>query len=101
MRIMSCASPHSLHAQCPLKEDSEPALAALRASNHQLVMITGDAPLTACFTASKVERRVFGEGEEAGSLGGYRCDTAWGGGWATGNVVVKGQKRGSSIRASI
>ncbi|GFH31709.1 uncharacterized protein HaLaN_30803, partial [Haematococcus lacustris] len=38
---------------CPLKPESEPALAQLRASSHQLVMITGDAPLTACFAASK------------------------------------------------
>jgi magnesium-transporting ATPase (P-type) len=40
--------------QCPLKEESEPALAQLRESSHQLMMITGDAPLTACFAASKV-----------------------------------------------
>ncbi|KAF5843111.1 HAD-like domain-containing protein [Dunaliella salina] len=38
---------------CPLKSESEPALAQLRASSHQLVMITGDAPLTACYAASK------------------------------------------------
>lgn len=40
--------------QCPLKPESEPALKALADSSHQLVMITGDAPLTACFAASKV-----------------------------------------------
>ena len=40
--------------QCPLKEESEPALKQLADSSHQLVMITGDAPLTACFAASKV-----------------------------------------------
>ncbi|EFJ41014.1 hypothetical protein VOLCADRAFT_107850 [Volvox carteri f. nagariensis] len=40
--------------QCPLKPESEPALAALAASSHQLVMITGDAPLTACYAASRV-----------------------------------------------
>ncbi|PSC72522.1 putative manganese-transporting ATPase PDR2 [Micractinium conductrix] len=38
----------------PLKEDSEPALRMLRESCHQLVMITGDAPLTACHTAAQV-----------------------------------------------
>lgn len=38
----------------PLKEDSEPALRMLRESRHQLVMITGDAPLTACHTAAQV-----------------------------------------------
>ncbi|GAX79126.1 hypothetical protein CEUSTIGMA_g6566.t1 [Chlamydomonas eustigma] len=39
--------------QCPLKDDSEPALKELVDSSHQLMMITGDAPLTACFAASK------------------------------------------------
>ena len=43
--------------QCPLKPDSEPALAALAASSHRLVMITGDAPLTAVYAASKVRCR--------------------------------------------
>lgn len=38
----------------PLKDDSEPALRMLRESQHQLIMITGDAPLTACHTAAKV-----------------------------------------------
>lgn len=38
----------------PLKDDSEPALRMLRESQHQLIMITGDAPLTACHTAGKV-----------------------------------------------
>jgi len=38
----------------PLKEDSEPTLKALREANHQLAMITGDAPLTACYTAKAV-----------------------------------------------
>lgn len=38
----------------PLKEQSEPALRMLRASLHQLIMITGDAPLTACHTAAQV-----------------------------------------------
>lgn len=38
----------------PLKDDSEPALRMLRASQHQLVMITGDAPLTACHAAAQV-----------------------------------------------
>ena len=40
--------------RCPLKEESEPALKMLKESSHQLVMITGDAPLTACYTASQV-----------------------------------------------
>lgn len=40
--------------QCPLKPESEPALRMLKESSHQLVMITGDAPLTACHAASKV-----------------------------------------------
>lgn len=40
--------------QCPLKPESEPALAALAASSHMLVMITGDAPLTACHAAAQV-----------------------------------------------
>ena len=38
----------------PLKPDSEPSLRMLRASQHQLIMITGDAPLTACYTAAQV-----------------------------------------------
>eukprot|EP00798_Chlamydomonas_sp_ICE-L_P019149 gene19149-25759_t len=42
------------HPTCPLKDDSEPALRELKESSHQLMMITGDAPLTACFAASKV-----------------------------------------------
>ena len=40
--------------QCPLKPESEPALKMLKESSHQLVMITGDAPLTACHAASRV-----------------------------------------------
>ncbi|CAL8460618.1 g147 [Coccomyxa elongata] len=40
--------------QCPLKEESEPALRMLKDASHQLVMITGDAPLTACHAASQV-----------------------------------------------
>ncbi|GAB4817890.1 hypothetical protein N2152v2_004936 [Parachlorella kessleri] len=38
----------------PLKPESAPALLMLRASQHQLVMITGDAPLTACYAARQV-----------------------------------------------
>eukprot|EP00892_Ulva_mutabilis_P012294 jgi/Ulvmu1/9437/UM052_0001.1 len=38
----------------PLKDGSAPALKMLAESSHQLVMITGDAPLTACFTAAQV-----------------------------------------------
>lgn len=38
----------------PLKPQSEPSLRMLKSSQHQLVMITGDAPLTACHTASQV-----------------------------------------------
>ena len=40
--------------QGPLKPESAPALAALAASSHLLVMITGDAPLTACHAAAQV-----------------------------------------------
>lgn len=40
--------------ETPLKEGSEPALRMLKESSHQLVMITGDAPLTACHAARKV-----------------------------------------------
>jgi P-type E1-E2 ATPase len=40
--------------QCPLKEESEPALAELASASHMLVMITGDAPLTAVHAASQV-----------------------------------------------
>lgn len=40
--------------QCPLKPESEPSLRMLRDANHCLVMITGDAPLTACHAASRV-----------------------------------------------
>ena len=40
--------------RCPLKAESEPALKMLKDSSHQLVMITGDAPLTACYTAGQV-----------------------------------------------
>lgn len=38
----------------PLKPQSEPSLRMLKASQHQLIMITGDAPLTACHTAAQV-----------------------------------------------
>lgn len=38
----------------PLKPDSEPSLRMLRASQHQLIMITGDAPLTACHASAQV-----------------------------------------------
>lgn len=37
---------------CPLKPESLPACEALRHSSHQLVMITGDAALTACHAAA-------------------------------------------------
>ncbi len=40
--------------QCPLKPESEPALRMLKEASHQLVMITGDAPLTACHAAGRV-----------------------------------------------
>ena len=40
--------------QCPLKPESAPALEMLRDSSHQLVMITGDQPLTACHAASRL-----------------------------------------------
>ena len=38
----------------PLKPQSEPALRMLRMSQHQLVMITGDAPLTACHVGAQL-----------------------------------------------
>lgn len=82
--------------QCPLKPESEPALAALAASAHQLVMITGDAPLTACYAAARVHivtRGVVVLGhvaEDKGHAGGShgktevrgpvvrgRCHAAW------------------------
>ena len=40
--------------QCPIKSDSAPALLMLKKSSHRLVMITGDAPLTACNVAQHV-----------------------------------------------
>ena len=40
--------------EAPVKEGSAPALRALAESSHQLVMITGDAPLTACHTAAQL-----------------------------------------------
>ena len=40
--------------RAPVRPDSEPSLQMLRESQHQLVMITGDAPLTACHTARHV-----------------------------------------------
>lgn len=40
--------------EAPLKAGSEPALRMLRDSSHLLVMITGDAALTACYTARQV-----------------------------------------------
>lgn len=39
---------------CPLKSESEPSLRVLKESSHQLVMITGDTPLTACFAAGRL-----------------------------------------------
>ena len=39
---------------CPLKPESAPALEQLRHASHQLVMITGDAALTACHAAASV-----------------------------------------------
>ena len=38
----------------PLKPQSEPALRMLKLSQHQLVMITGDAPLTGCHVAAQL-----------------------------------------------
>lgn len=40
--------------QCPLKTESAPALQMLKDASHQLMMITGDSPLTACNAASRV-----------------------------------------------
>lgn len=39
---------------CPLKPESLPAMEALRDASHQLVMITGDAALTACHAAASL-----------------------------------------------
>lgn len=39
---------------CPLKPESAPALQQLRGASHQLVMITGDAALTACHAAAEL-----------------------------------------------
>ena len=39
---------------CPMKPQSEPALQILRESAHALVMITGDAALTACHVAARL-----------------------------------------------
>ena len=38
----------------PLKPQSEPSLRMLKTSQHQLMMITGDAPLTACHVAAQL-----------------------------------------------
>ena len=38
----------------PLKPQSEPSLRMLKMSQHQLVMITGDAPLTACHVGAQL-----------------------------------------------
>jgi manganese-transporting P-type ATPase len=58
-RLFSCFSSWSHCAgfaifRSPLKPESEPTLRMLRDSQHQLVMITGDAPLTACHAAAQV-----------------------------------------------
>ncbi len=37
--------------RCPLRASSAPALAALRRARHATIMLTGDAPLTACHVA--------------------------------------------------
>eukprot|EP00963_Diacronema_lutheri_P002068 scaffold136_cov325-Pavlova_lutheri.AAC.4 len=39
---------------CPLKPESEPSLKMLMESSHHLIMITGDASLTACHAATLV-----------------------------------------------
>lgn len=39
---------------CPLKPESVPALEQLKNASHQLVMITGDAALTACHAAASL-----------------------------------------------
>jgi cation-transporting ATPase 13A1 len=39
---------------CPMKPQSAPALRILRESAHALVMITGDAALTACHVAARL-----------------------------------------------
>lgn len=46
---LAVAPPHH-----PSQADSEPALRMLAESRHQLVMITGDAALTACHVAAQV-----------------------------------------------
>ena len=40
--------------ECPIKPESEPSLQHLAESGHRLVMITGDAPHTACYVATQV-----------------------------------------------
>ncbi|KAH9131452.1 hypothetical protein LEN26_007694 [Aphanomyces euteiches] len=40
---------------CPIKEDTTYVMAELNASNHNVVMITGDNPLTACDVARQIK----------------------------------------------
>ena len=44
---------------CPLKPESAPTLLHLRESSHALIMITGDAALTACHAAGQARADVY------------------------------------------
>ena len=67
--------------RCPVRASSAPALAALRRGRHATIMLTGDAPLTACHVAREthiVTRKLLLL--HAGSSGGFE--------WASPEGVV-------------